>query len=252
MKYLLVLIAIFTQLALAAQPTEWVGPSITCFARDTSMSVSLPAVDAVLDGTEPTSNFILDFTAEVPMEAQQSLNFAADIWSVYLVSDVPIRVEVDWQDRMDPRLLASAGPTTVQRAFAGAIDPFVWYPVALTEAITGQNQNGTSPDIRISVNSTANWYFGIDGEVPFGQIDLVSVTLHELGHGIGFLATTDTVNSNMAEFGIQGLPIIYDTFVEDVNGVPITNDAVYPNPSASLLDLITWIADFVAAKKHRS
>ncbi|MEL6668255.1 MAG: T9SS type A sorting domain-containing protein [Bacteroidota bacterium] len=240
MRSFLIPLLLITQLSLIAQPTEWVGPTITCFARDTSQTVFLPPIDLVLNGMgTPGSTFELDFTSDVPLEAQQALTFAAEIWGLYLVSSVPVRVEVDWQDRMDNRLLASAGPTTVQRAFAGSANPFIWYPVALTEAITGQNQNGNAPDIRIIVNSTANWYFGIDGQTPFNQIDLVSVTLHELGHGIGFLATTDTISTTQAEYGIQGLPIIYDSFVEDDNGVAMTNETAYPNPSTNLLDLIT-------------
>ena len=216
------------------------GPSITCFAMDSTLVAYTSPPTAFLSGSiTPTAEFDLDFAANVPSIAQAPISYAASIWASYLVSDIPIRVEINWLNQGDNRLLASAGPTSVIRDFAQAPQGQTWYPVALAESITGQELNASDPDIVVTVNSTANWYFGEDGNVPPGQIDLVSVALHELGHGLGFLATTDTLGATQAEYGIQGLPIVYDQFVEDEDGVRITNQIVYPNPGIALRQLIT-------------
>ena len=50
-------------------------------------------------------------------------------------------------------------------------------------------------DIITSFNSHAavDWYFGTDGNTPSRRRDFVSVVLHEIGHGLGFIsfATVD-------------------------------------------------------------
>ncbi|MDP2602930.1 MAG: hypothetical protein Q8S00_10100 [Deltaproteobacteria bacterium] len=38
---------------------------------------------------------------------------------------------------------------------------------------------------------SSGWYYGFDGNPPAGTIDFVSVLLHELGHGLGFLTPVD-------------------------------------------------------------
>ena len=106
---------------------------------------------------------------------------------------MPIRVNVDWRDEGDDRLLASAGPSTIYRSFLGATDPEIWYPVALAESIVGEDLNEIDePDINVVANSSANWNFNTEGSVPRSRIDLATVLLHELGHGLGFLSSIDS------------------------------------------------------------
>ncbi|MEM9258376.1 MAG: T9SS type A sorting domain-containing protein [Bacteroidota bacterium] len=212
---------------------------ITCATQDTNV-VFLPADAAILAGSaEVKTEFILDFTDDVPAEAEAAIRFAADVWGTYLISPVPIRVNVAWQDRGDRRLLASAGPATLFRGFVGA-EPNTWYPVALAEAIAGQDLNDSGDsDINVNANSTANWYFGTDGNTPRNQIDLVSVMMHELGHGLGFLSSVDTLNTNQLAIGFGGRFIIYDIFLETGAGLPLTDPGVFTNPSSELLTAVT-------------
>lgn len=55
--------------------------------------------------------------------------------------------------------------------------------------MAGQNLNTpTEFDIEASFNSGfSNWYLGLDGQGS-GQFDLVTVVLHELGYGLGFIS----------------------------------------------------------------
>src|SRR5262249_46124505 len=52
----------------------------------------------------------------------------------------------------------------------------------------------SAPEIKANFNSAIGttctfpnvWYYGLDGEAPEGELDLVTVVLHELAHGLGF------------------------------------------------------------------
>ncbi|MTB50545.1 T9SS type A sorting domain-containing protein [Lewinella sp. W8] len=215
------------------------GHGITCGMRDT-VDAYQAAPLAFLNGTsELGTKFTLRFSDSVPSVAEASMTFAANIWGSILQSEIPIVVDVDWQDRMDNRLLASAGPSTLIRGFVGS-EPDTWYPVALAEAISGQQLNGTDDaDITVVANSTANWYFGTDGDTPRNRIDLVSVFLHELGHGLGFLSSADTISETELGLGFGGRFIIYDLFLETEGGLPLADPSVFTTPSPELLQAAT-------------
>lgn len=232
---LLLLVLTLNALRLVGQ-ADTIGYGIICTTRDTAHGAYRPAPAAFLSGeAEVKTQFILDFSAEVPAVAQVAFLFAANIWGSYLDSEIPVRVQVDWEDRDDDRLLASAGPGTLFRGFTGS-RPNTWYPVALAEAITGRQLNAANdPDIRVNANSTANWYFGTDGNTPRNRIDLVSVVLHELGHGLGFLSSVDTINAEQLAIGFGGRFIVYDLFLETRSGLPLTDTSLFINPSEELL-----------------
>ena len=124
---------------------------------------------------------------------------AADIWGGLINSDIDIHVLA----KFDPltcssfsAVLGSAGPTTVDRDFPGAPVPDTWYPAALANTLSGRDGNGSQQEIRATFNSSIdnnnnclsnkNWYYGLDGNAG-SNIDLVTVLLHEFGHGLGFL-----------------------------------------------------------------
>ncbi len=129
-----------------------------------------------------------------------AFQYAADIWGSLLESNVPIRV----QAAMDPlycaptsAVLGAAGPTSAHENFSAAPFANTWYPPALANALQGADLNPTGNDIQAQFNSSLNgdagclgghgWYYGFDGNPPPGDYDFVTVVLHELGHGLGFL-----------------------------------------------------------------
>lgn len=169
-----------------------------------------------------------------PPEAQAAIAHAAGIWEGILVSPVPIKALVNWI----PLGGAALGITfpNGRRDFPGAPIPNTWYATALANALAQEELNPGENDIEIFLDASADWYFGTDGMVPTGQQDLVSVALHELGHGLGFVGLSKKTGatgsfgmllaSDFAPLGttfpwpqLDTLPDIFDRFLaHPVNG----------------------------------
>lgn len=125
-------------------------------------------------------------------EARAAFQHAVDIWSVNLRSDVTIRVDAHFENLGANDLLGQAGPSSVHANFSGAPENNVWYIDALADALHGADNGSGDPDIVAQFNSEfENWYFGLDGNPGNNEFDFVSVVLHELGHGLGFLGSAD-------------------------------------------------------------
>ena len=129
---------------------------------------------------------------------EQRLNafqFAANIWGATLNSGPTITVRASWEAlscTATTGTLGSASTVTLERNFSNA--PFVqtWYSAALGNALAGFDLRPTNPEIRARFNinlgtpgclQNRTWYLGFDGNEGTG-IDLVSVILHELAHGL--------------------------------------------------------------------
>ena len=181
-----------------------------------------------------TATFVVTYNGFTPA-AQAAFQRAVDIWASILVSSVPIHVTANWTP-LGPGILGSAGASSVYRDFPNAQQAGTWYAVALAEKLAGTDLNATTvSDINANFSSAVpNWYFGTDGNPPSGQFDLVTIVLHELGHGLTF-AGSMTVTSGQGSWGITtGFPFIYDRFSENAAGQSLINTSLFPNPSAAL------------------
>jgi len=127
---------------------------------------------------------------------------AANIWGALIDSAVVIRVGA----RFDPltcsassAVLGSAGPTNAVRDFAGTPVANTWFAVALGNSLFGSDLTPGNDDVTATFNSALGttcpfplgWYYGLDGSPPGNQLDFVTVVLHEMGHGLGFLTFLD-------------------------------------------------------------
>jgi uncharacterized repeat protein (TIGR01451 family) len=172
----------------------------------------------------------VNFIGSWDSQAQTAFQYAADIWAAQINSSVKIVVEAQWIP-LGPGVLGAAGAASYAINF-GAPMSNTWYPIALANALDGTDLNGSDPEINASFNSAfPSWYFGTDGQPSNQQYDFVSVVLHELGHGLGFIGSMSVddgrlitgVECNGTEgvgcwgFG-SGFPLVYDRFTQNGSG----------------------------------
>ena len=194
----------------------------------------------------------LGFTAE----AQAAFQRAVDIWAAHLASAVPIRVRASFSP-LPSGTLGSAGPFLV-RDVDGSGRPATWYPYALADAIAGRNvvagtANDTVDVVAQFSSSRTDFYFGLDGDPGPGQFDFVTIVLHELGHGLGFIGSGDVDDgtgeaecsgtSGQGCWGFfngsfSGFPYVFDRLITDGQGADFLNQTAYPNPSFALGNLL--------------
>ncbi|MEJ2161735.1 MAG: hypothetical protein P8X53_14865 [Chromatiales bacterium] len=135
---------------------------------------------------------------------EQRLNVfavAAQSWGAELQSDVPIFLGAQFSPlACSPTggVLGAAGPTSVFANFPGAKIDEIWYVGALADSLAGADLDPGFIDLiaffngDIGVNPDCltgqNWYNGFDHDNdPTSEIDLLSVVMHEIAHGLGFL-----------------------------------------------------------------
>ena len=142
---------------------------------------------------------------------QQRLNafqFVANVWGATLDSGVEIRVQssfVPLSCTATSAVLGSAGGTALFVNTPNGV-PNVVYSTSLANKLAGFDinpgpTNTLADDIRARFSSTignpgcltgSGWYYGLDTNTPPGKINLVTVLLHEFGHGLGFQTFANT------------------------------------------------------------
>src|SRR6185503_3371645 len=116
-------------------------------------------------------------------------------------------------------ILGQAGPNSVHRNFTGAPVANTWYAAALANSRAGTDLNPGVDDVGATFNSAigttcsfpSTFYYGFDANPPGGQMDFVSIVLHEIGHGLGFL-TFVTLSSGAK---LSGFDDAFMRFLED-------------------------------------
>lgn len=161
----------------------------------------------------------------------QAFDYATQIWSTVLNGGIPVVIHACLYDELEDDPLGYARSRIWYADFPGAGQQDTYYPAALANQLANSDLNGAgAPEIVATLNAEYSWYFGIDGKVPEGQFDFVSVVLHEIGHGLGFSGsanyddgTTVLIDGKPVDecTGTAGVgclstpPRIYDRFVED-------------------------------------
>lgn len=200
---------------------------------------SAHAVPVEVINNDPSGVGLNDTSARTPIGGNeattlggQRLNVierAARIIGDTVVGTVPIRINAESRTDLPCSgfggTLATGGSTFVFRNFDGAPEADTYYPVALANQLAGEdmvpanNPNGdTDADIDININRNAgvngclngDLYYGLDGDVPPGAVNFLSVVVHELIHGLGF---TSALNSQTGVFSI-GDPTSFDRLIK--------------------------------------
>lgn len=168
-----------------------------------------------------------------------AFQYATDLLAKILHSDVEIIVDA----RMvtiaggtpTSATLGHAGPTTVFYDYPSFPHSNTYYAQALANKLEGRDLSSANSDIFAEFNSdidgdfvlgTRHWYYGLDANPPGTDIDFVSVVLHELLHGLGFLtymAVEDdprTVEIEIAGEKFNGRDDAYLKLLEHHGAVP--------------------------------
>ena len=221
------------------------APACVLYAKDYEGQSSIPRPQEVIDrieGRMDCSSFNVNYSGFTP-EAQAAFQFAVDIWAMSIESSQPITVSANFAP-LDPGVLGQAGPVSVHTSNSPDAVPNVFYAKALAEKLDDAQINpdpfGESVDITASFSSTFNWYFGLDANPPGGQFDFVSVVLHELGHGLGFIsfANSDDTIGRIREPGNM-IPTAYDLNVENGAGQSLLDAGLFTDPSAAMHSQLT-------------
>jgi len=159
-------------------------------------------------------------------------NKAAQQWGQLINSPVTIVIEASFNPLTcgaTTGVLGSAGPMWLFRDFPSAPNANVFYPGALADALSGQNQGGKhaiTATFNSSVNGTAGclggsyFYYGFDHQLSGHNdgrsyvADLLGVVLHEIGHGLGFISIVDANGQGVTDSSNNTAYLsIFDQFV---------------------------------------
>jgi len=190
----------------------------------------------------------------------QVFEFVARIWESVIDSNVIIRVEAKFDPLIcstSSAVLGSAGPTTVQRDFTNAPFSNTYYSIAHANSLAGSDLSSLA-DISATFNADIdnnsaclgnyNWYYGLDGVKPSSTVEMLTVVLHEIGHGLGFM-TFVNINTG-AKFGRPGRDDAYMLNLEDHSLNKNWNELTNSQRQASIIDTadLHWTGQAVTSK----
>ncbi|MEM9053449.1 MAG: hypothetical protein AAGC47_15450, partial [Bacteroidota bacterium] len=209
-------------LSFSQNPKRYPGPIVVCPAGEGEHHHHTPPeawIKKLMTGEAKGANGSACSTIEVTyigfsVEAQEAFQAAVDIWQASISSPITIRIEANWTD-LGSNTLGSAGSNFLYQNFPNVPDNRL-YPSALADLIAESDQNPGEPDIIANFNSEFDWYYGTDGNTPSDQFDLVSVVLHEIGHGLGFSSTKnydEDTGVGTIGLGPNSLPAKFDDFL---------------------------------------
>jgi hypothetical protein len=174
---------------------------------------------------EKKSNFIVNYNT-VPTVARAAVQAAIDVWSENFASTVPVTVNVSWGRASSYGILAAASAKSNFANFPNAPDKTLYYAAALANALAGNDLDPNNPELEITISSDAPWYYGVDGKCPPKSFDLVSVILHEMGHGLGFIS--GSYYDEYSGYGRVDLPTPFDAYAQLPDGRRLAD---MPSPS---------------------
>jgi len=207
-----------------------------CYAGNKVNRIYIPPPDEFFkkSGTKSGGSVTIYYSG-FSTQAKIAMEYAASILKAILPPDTRLTILASWEKISTSGVLGNTVITGYAPGWGiDALNPMAVYPVALAEKIAGETLNSDSEgDLELRINSSINWYLGTDGNTPSQKYDLVTVALHEICHGLGFF---DSMNKEgtLGYYGSGSIPMIYDTFVENITGKKLTDTLKFPNPSTTL------------------
>lgn len=207
---------------------------VTLASEDISSTI-IPYPGELNEGgrtVEISVNFIEDASSSWTNTAKDAFNYAVSIWEATLTSDVLIEIDARFQP-LSQGVLGQAGPIdyfNFDNPGEGYIED-TYYPIALANRLAGIDLNPVIADIRVTMSSEPIWYYESDGHLESNQYDFITVALHEIAHGLGFVSSarvfTNQQGGTVGEYGRTQFgsryPLIFDRFVASSNNLFLTD-----------------------------
>jgi len=186
-----------------------------------------------------------------------AVEFAAAIWGSLLDGFGSVEIAASFDPlacNATSAALGMAGPSNASRDFDGALAAQVWFVSALANKLAGTDLDPGGEDASATFNSSLGttcvfprtWYYGLDAAPTADEIDLVSVVLHELAHGLGFLSLVD-LSTGEKFFGFDDA---YSLWLEDHStalrypNMPLDSDRIAASTDTGDLH---WVGPSVTA-----
>ena len=237
-------------LAVTATQAMLALPSASTEAPDEELAVASPGrliVDTIPDDTRPlqagqsdadvpfspltvrtvrtpvdvSAQIRFCFAADVPQDVRTAALRAGEAWDDALSLRGPVlEIDVHWTSFDNPSALGAAGPSSFI-VHPDLPDPAVRYPVALANELLGRDlaprdacDEDADGEVMLFLNRAAGagtdfWHLGTDDPPP-GKVDLTSVVIHELAHGLGFTGSAEVAGGSLAWPDDGGVPYAYD------------------------------------------
>jgi MYXO-CTERM domain-containing protein/uncharacterized repeat protein (TIGR01451 family) len=146
--------------------------------------------------------------ATVGEQRRIAFQYAASLWAATIGNQVPISIKAQFQPldcSGSVAVLGTAGPTKLYDDEQ--------YPAALANERAGRDLDPGTEEIDAQFSSKVGtdgcsappWYYGLDNQPPDGQTDVVTVLLHEFGHGLGFFSASRGFLTNAQDDTTQRL-----------------------------------------------
>jgi hypothetical protein len=210
------------------------------------IAVPAPAVTITIVNRDAAGQGLNDPTPAAPVGGnpgttigEQRLNVfrkAAEIWGGILPGIVDIRVNASFSSSMpctsSTAALGGTSPNYVESDFGGGEVPGVWYVVAEASQLAGYDLEAGNPYMTTTFNAKLGqagclngnyFYYGFDTNMPANYVNLLTVTLHEFAHGLGFISLVDERDGTFCCDTLP-LPDIFDAFVYDTTSRKSWND----------------------------
>lgn len=214
-----------------------------CVGNPVNSFFVVPAPEKILSRLKSgykTANIEVTYTG-FSDQAKAAFQSAVDIWSVLISSPVTIHIQATWEP-LGTNILGSCSPAGYYTMLEGSRDLYKFYPVALAEKLVGHDLNGPNdPDIVAHFNSSnTNWSYATDGKPVANKYDLVTIVLHEICHGLGFVGSMYVDNSGIGSygFGLENWPAMFDKYVSTGGGTYLIDTNSYDNNSLGLATVL--------------
>lgn len=166
-------------------------------------------------------------------QARDALATAGQIWGRRLASSYPgetISVTAGFSNgcvAFGCTPGAPGGFTTVPGFIFGAGSAASDVPAALANHVlltdlTPRTASSAGAELNLSFNEAQEYFFGTELPPSTEPFDFIRIALHEIGHGLGFVSSVRADGSFAFVAGFGNVPHVYDRFVVDEFGTPIT------------------------------